>query len=73
VVYYVKDSDFKVYMGIQQQINFKLKARIEELGLSFAFPTQTVHFAHKNSAINNKSDEIQHFPASENQANNKDN
>jgi len=73
VVYYVKDSDFKVYMGIQQQINFKLKARIEELGLSFAFPTQTVHFAHKNSAINNKSDEIQHFPASENQANNSEN
>jgi small-conductance mechanosensitive channel len=45
VVYYVKDSDYKVYMGIQQQINFKLKEKIEELGLSFAFPTQTIHFA----------------------------
>lgn len=53
VVYYVKDSDYKVYMGIQEQINFLLKERIEELGLSFAFPTQTIHLADKRNYSSN--------------------
>ena len=50
VVYYVKDSDYKVYMDIQQQINFQLKEKMEELGVSFAFPTQTIHFGSSNDA-----------------------
>ena len=49
VVYYVKDSDYKVYMDIQQQINFQLKEKMEELGVEFAFPTQTIHLAEEKN------------------------
>ncbi|RCW60204.1 mechanosensitive ion channel family protein [Halanaerobium sp. ST460_2HS_T2] len=57
VVYYVTDSDYKLYMDIQQQINFKLKENFEELGVSFAFPTQTIHFA-SSELINKKSEKV---------------
>lgn len=53
VVYYVKDSEYKVYMDIQEEINFRLKEEIEKIGLSFAFPTQTVYLAAKDGQINN--------------------
>ena len=55
VVYYVKDSDYKIYMDIQQQINFLLKEKMEELGVNFAFPTQTIHLVdRKHSNISNE-------------------
>ncbi|MEC9489637.1 MAG: mechanosensitive ion channel family protein [Halanaerobiales bacterium] len=53
VVYYVKDSDYKLYMDIQQQINFNLKEKLEELGVSFAFPTQTIHFGSQTKSDSN--------------------
>lgn len=53
VVYYVEDNDYKVYMDIQEEINFRLKEEIEALGLHFAFPTQTVHLAEKQKRANN--------------------
>ncbi len=43
VVYYVEDSDYKVYMDIQEKINLKLKEKFNEEGIEFAFPTQSVH------------------------------
>jgi small-conductance mechanosensitive channel len=49
-VYYVLDSDYKIYMDIQQQINFKLRERLDELGVEFAFPTRTIYL---NEEINN--------------------
>lgn len=52
VVYYVKDSDYKAYMDIQQQINFQLKEKMDKLGVSFAFPTQTIHFGSSNNNEN---------------------
>jgi len=53
VVYYVKDSDYKIYMDIQQEINFKLKKKLEELEDNFAFPSQTIYLADKKK-INNE-------------------
>ena len=67
VVYYVKDSDYKVYMDIQQKINFKLKEEMEELGVSFAFPTQTIHIAERNS-LNSKIDDL-NYEQNQNQTN----
>lgn len=49
VVYFVNDSDYKAYMNIQQQINFKLKEKMKEIGAEFAFPTQTVYLNQKNN------------------------
>lgn len=53
VVYYVKDSDYKIYMDIQQEINFKLKKQLEELEVNFAFPSQTIYLADQKK-INNE-------------------
>lgn len=47
VVYYVTDSDYKVYMDIQQKINYRLYEELEKLGVEFAFPTQTIHLSEK--------------------------
>ncbi|MBD3264531.1 MAG: mechanosensitive ion channel [Candidatus Omnitrophica bacterium] len=43
VVYYVIGSDYNKYMDIQQEINFNIKKELEERGIEFAFPTQTLY------------------------------
>jgi small-conductance mechanosensitive channel len=42
VVYYVLKPDYNVYMDRQQAINLELMQRFEELGVEFAYPTQTI-------------------------------
>ena len=43
IVYYVLNSDYNIYMDIQQQINFSIKENFDRLGIEFAYPTQTVY------------------------------
>lgn len=43
VVYYVESPDFTDYLDIQQQFNFELMDKFAELGIDFAYPTQTVY------------------------------
>ncbi|MCA9597376.1 MAG: mechanosensitive ion channel family protein [Myxococcales bacterium] len=43
VVYYVLSPDYTEFMDRQQAINFVLLRRFEKLGISFAFPTRTLH------------------------------
>jgi small-conductance mechanosensitive channel len=45
-VYYVLTPDYAVYMDIQQDINLRIYEAFEELGISFAYPTQTVYLRH---------------------------
>jgi len=42
VIYYVLDPDYKVYMDIQQKINFEIKESFEKEGIEFAYPTHTI-------------------------------
>jgi len=42
-VYYVLVPDYAAYMDRQQAINLQLYRKFGELGLEFAFPTQTLH------------------------------
>ncbi len=49
VVYFINDSDYKIYMDIQQKINFKLREQFDQFEIRFAFPTQTIHLADKLS------------------------
>lgn len=42
VVYYVKSPDFNVYMDIQQEIYFEVIERFAVLGITLAYPTQTL-------------------------------
>ncbi len=41
-VYFVMDSDYNLYMDIQQAINFAVYQRFADEGIEFAFPTQTL-------------------------------
>lgn len=42
-VYYVESADYTKYLDIQQKVNFDLMDKFAELGIEFAYPTQTVH------------------------------
>lgn len=43
IVYYVLSPDFALYMDVQQAINLAIHERFEQLGVEFAFPTQTLY------------------------------
>jgi MscS family membrane protein len=45
MAYVVKDPDFARHLAIRQRLNLAFMHAIEARGLSFAFPTQTVHVA----------------------------
>jgi small-conductance mechanosensitive channel len=42
VVYYVNSPDYKVYMDVQQKINFDIKESFEKESIEMAFPTQKI-------------------------------
>lgn len=43
VVYYVASADYAAYLDIQQKFNFDLMERFAEIGIEFAYPTQTIY------------------------------
>ncbi|HTL67896.1 MAG TPA: mechanosensitive ion channel family protein [Lacunisphaera sp.] len=45
IVFNVKDPDFHNHMVLRQRLNLAFMRAVEARGLSFAFPTQTVHVA----------------------------
>jgi MscS family membrane protein len=45
VVYVAPDPDFTAHMALRQRLNLAIMRAVEARGLSFAFPTQTVHVA----------------------------
>jgi MscS family membrane protein len=45
IVFMVKDPDFHRHMQLRQRLNLAFMRAVEARGLSFAFPTQTVHVA----------------------------
>jgi len=49
VVYYVATGDYMLYMDRNQQINLEIFRRFAEEGISFAYPTQTIHLVSENA------------------------
>ncbi len=43
VVYYVNTNDYNVYMDVQEEINLKIKEKLEKLKINFAFPSRSVY------------------------------
>ena len=43
IIYYVKKSDYNVYLEAQEQINLAIKEAFEKEKIEMAFPTQTLH------------------------------
>ncbi len=44
VYYFTQTTRWAEYLAVRQRINLEIKRIAEDLGLSFAFPTQTLHF-----------------------------
>ena len=42
VVYYVESAEYSDYLEAQQKFNFDLMDRFSEIGIDFAYPTQTL-------------------------------
>jgi small-conductance mechanosensitive channel len=45
IVYWVLTPDYNLYMDIQQRINFSIYRQLQDEGIEFAYPTQTIHMA----------------------------
>ncbi len=43
IVYFVDSSEYKDFLEAQEQINFSLFKKFNELGVEFAYPTQTIY------------------------------
>ncbi|MBX2946472.1 MAG: mechanosensitive ion channel family protein [Cyclobacteriaceae bacterium] len=48
VVFFVESADYKQYMDIIQDVNFRIYEAFENEGIEFAYPTQTIHL-HKSA------------------------
>jgi small-conductance mechanosensitive channel len=49
LVYFVRSSDYTEYLSIQQQFNWDLMDKFAEVGIEFAYPTQTLRFDSANA------------------------
>ncbi len=52
IVYFVLDGDYDLYMDLNQSINLKIKESFDQLGIEFAFPTQTLQVQNVSNATN---------------------
>jgi MscS family membrane protein len=50
MVYETPDPDFQKHMRARQRLNFAIMRAVEAKGLAFAFPSQTLYFAHDKGA-----------------------
>ncbi|HPP29517.1 MAG TPA: mechanosensitive ion channel family protein [bacterium] len=58
VVYFVKGIDFKEYLKVKERINLAIMRKLEELGLSIAFPTRSIYIEnYKQKPSNSKKTE----------------
>lgn len=47
ISYFTRSTVYAEHLAIRERINFKIMQQVEELELSFAFPSQTVYFGNK--------------------------
>ncbi len=48
IVYYINSAEYATYMDIQQDYNFQIYERFEEMGVDIAFPTRTLYVRNEN-------------------------
>ena len=56
LVYELADPSFQEGMGCRQRVNLEIMRAVEQRGLAFAFPTQTLHFAGAAAAVEKRPD-----------------
>jgi len=58
VYYFTKTTVWKEYLEVRQRVNVKFMRVVEELGLSFAFPSQTLYFGDSLDVIRHDNNQI---------------
>jgi MscS family membrane protein len=43
IIYFTADPDFREHLSVRERVNLKIMRAVAVRGLSFAFPTQTLH------------------------------
>ena len=56
MVYEIPENDFQKAMRCRQRVNMQIMRAVEQRGLSFAFPTQTLHLAGAAAALEKRPD-----------------
>jgi MscS family membrane protein len=56
LVYELADSGFEEGMGCRQRVNLEIMRAVQQRGLAFAFPTQTLHVASAAAALEKRPD-----------------
>ena len=54
IYYFTKSTQWAVHLDVREKINLKIMQKVEELGLSFAFPSQSVYFENELALSNQK-------------------
>lgn len=49
--YFSSNKDWAAYLQVRQEVNLQIMHLLEELGLSFAFPTRTLHLHQEMEAV----------------------
>lgn len=52
-IYFIESPDYTLYMDRQQEIYFEILSKFEELGIDFAYPTQTLFLNQTQPIIEN--------------------
>jgi MscS family membrane protein len=55
---YVSSSDYNEYLGIREDLNFRIKDIVEEAGTGFAFPSQTLYMARDSAPSTERAEEV---------------
>lgn len=50
-VYFIENSDYDLYMDIQQAVNLRLLNDFQQAGIQFAYPTQTLYVQQEDKAL----------------------
>jgi MscS family membrane protein len=50
IIYWCRSTDWRQYCQAQEEIHFVIKEKFEAAGLTFAYPTQTIHMHQPSSA-----------------------
>ena len=51
VVYYITTPDYNLYMDVQQAINLEIYRQFQEAGITFAYPTRTLHLQQQSEVV----------------------
>jgi len=53
IIYFIKSADFREYLAVKERINLAIMRKLEELGVSIAFPTRSIYIENNDKKSTN--------------------